>query len=94
MSARASTRCALQLLGRGEVGGAEPLAGLGQLLLGAQQPGEAEVAEVGVVVAGDQDVGGLDVAVHEPGGVRGVERGRHLRDHARPPASAAAAPRA
>ena len=42
---------ALQLLGRGEVGGAEPLAGLGQLLLRAQQPGEAEVAQVGVVAA-------------------------------------------
>ena len=70
---------ALQLLGRGEVGGAEPLAGLGQLLLGAQQPREPEVAQVGVV-AGDQDVGGLDVAVDEPGGVRSVERGRDLRD--------------
>ena len=84
---------ALQLLGRGEVDRAQPLAGLGQLLLRAQQPREAEVAEVGVV-ARDQDVGGLDVAVHEPGGVRGVERRRHLRDDRPPPAPAPAAPRA
>ena len=57
------------------------------------KPREAEVAEVGVV-AGDQDVGGLDVAVHEPGGVRGVERRRHLRDDLRRPLRLAAAPRA
>ena len=37
------------------------------------------------MVARDQDVGRLDVAVHEPGGVRGVERVGDLGDDARGP---------
>ena len=36
-----------------------------------------------MAVAGDQDVRGLDVAVHEPAGVGGVERGADLGDHLR-----------
>ena len=45
-----------------------------------------EVGQVGVLVLGDQDVAGLDVAVHEPASVRRVERPRHLRDdRERPP---------
>ena len=43
---------------------------------------EPEVAEVDVL-AREQDVGGLDVAVHEPGGVRGVQAGGDLGDDLR-----------
>ena len=35
------------------------------------------------MLARQQHVGGLDVAVHEPGGVRGVQAGGHLGDDAR-----------
>jgi hypothetical protein len=41
---------------------------------------DAEVDEVGEVVVGQQDVGRLDVAVHQPGPVGGVERRRDLLD--------------
>jgi hypothetical protein len=34
-----------------------------------------------LAAAVEQHVGGLDVAVHEPSGVRGVQRGRDLGDH-------------
>ena len=42
--------------------------------------GDAEVDQVGEVVLSDQDVGGLDVAVHQPDPVRGVQRRGDLLD--------------
>lgn len=42
--------------------------------------GDAEVDEVGEVVRGDQDVLRFDVAVHDAGGVGGIERGGDLGD--------------
>ena len=62
-----------ELLGRHEVDGADPLARRGQPRVGADDLREPEVGEVGVLAA-EQDVGRLDVAVHEPDGVRGVQR--------------------
>ena len=41
-------------------------------------PGDAEVGDLHLAVGADQDVGRLDVAVHEPGLVGEVERGGHL----------------
>jgi hypothetical protein len=67
-----------ELLRRHEVDGADPLPRRGQPRLGADDLREAEVGEVGVLAA-EQDVGGLDVAVHQPDGVRGVQRGADLR---------------
>ena len=45
------------------------------------------------MVAAEQDVGGLDVAVDQPGRVRGVERARDLVDDLAPRASGRAGPR-
>ena len=42
---------------------------------------QPEVGQVRVVVGGQQDVGGLDVAMHEPARVGGGQRGGHLADH-------------
>ena len=72
----------MELLGRHVVDGAEEVAGGRQLRVGAGEAGEPEVRQVGVLAA-QQDVRGLDVAVHEPGGVRGVERARDLVDDRR-----------
>ena len=65
---------AFDLLGGDVVDGAERVAGgrAGVGILGAA--GEPEVAEVGVLVGREQDVGGLDVAVDQAVLVRGVER--------------------
>ncbi len=46
---------------------------------------DPEVGEVGEVVGGEQHVLGLDVAVDQAVGVRGVQCGRHLRDDGRRP---------
>ena len=47
-----------------------------QLRLG-DRPGDAEVGDLHLAVAADEDVAGLDVAVDEPGGVGRGERARH-----------------
>jgi hypothetical protein len=43
-------------------------------------PGDAEVGDLDPAVRRDEQVARLDVAVHQPGGVRGVQRHRGLRD--------------
>jgi hypothetical protein len=45
--------------------------------------GQPEVGEVRVLAGAEQDVGRLDVAVHDPARVRRVERARDLRDDVR-----------
>ncbi len=58
--------------------------GLGQMLVG-DRCGDAEIDEVGEIVAGEQDVLGFDVAVHHPGGVGGIQgRGDLTHDGHRP----------
>jgi hypothetical protein len=71
---------AAQLLRRAVLDGPDPLARLGQARVRARQPREPEVTQIGVR-AGQQHVGGFDVAVHEPGPVRGVQCRPHLGDH-------------
>jgi hypothetical protein len=44
-----------------------------------------EVGQVGVVVGAEQDVGGLDVAVHDAARVRASRAWRHLGDDVRGP---------
>lgn len=65
--------------GRHVFPGADRGAQLGEFLVGGGA-GDAEVDEVGEVVGGDQDVLRFDVAVHDAGGVRGIERGGDLGD--------------
>ena len=59
--------------------GADRRAQLGQFFIGGRA-GDAEVHQVGEVVVGDQDVRWLDVAVHDTGGVGGVQRRGDLED--------------
>ncbi|VAZ61942.1 hypothetical protein LAUMK7_04387 [Mycobacterium kansasii] len=68
-----------ETLGRHVFPGAHRGAQLGELFVGGGA-GDAEVDQVGEVVAGDQDVLRFDVAVHHAGGVRGVEGGGDLGD--------------
>ena len=75
---------AAQVLRRHEVHGPHPRAALGQAGVRALHARDAEVAEIDVV-AGDEHVRGLDVAVHEPRGVRGVEPVGDLGDDRRGP---------
>ena len=78
MSVRASTRLALDLLGRDVVDRADDVAGLGELRARALDPlRQAEVGEERGAAL-DQHVGGLDVAVDQALAVRGVERGGDL----------------
>ena len=64
---------------RGQVlGGAEHHAGRGIAGLGGQLR-DAEVGQQRVIVGAEQDVGRLDVAVHDPGRVRGRQRVGDLR---------------
>jgi hypothetical protein len=69
---------ALDLLGRGVVGGAHPLAGLGHLGgCGGDALGQPEIGQVrplSAALVADQQVGRLHVAVHQPARVRGVQR--------------------
>ena len=63
---------ALGLLGRDVGGRAHDLAGLRERhALG--RAGDAEVGHLDPAVGGDEEVGGLHVAVHDPGGVRDAE---------------------
>ena len=65
---------------RGEVRRrAEQRAGLGGVVV--QQLGDAEVRQLHVAGGGEEHVGRLDVAVHDPDGVRGRERLRKLARH-------------
>ena len=52
---------------------------LGQFLVGGRA-GDAEVDQVSEILAGDQDVGRLDVAVHHPRGMGGIESRGDLAD--------------
>src|SRR5712691_8497155 len=71
-------RPALYLLGGAVIDGAKEEPRLRHPLR-ARMPGEAEVAEVGVVAGlGDEDVGRLDVPMDESGPVGGVERAADL----------------
>ena len=77
-------RPGLDLLGGDVVGRADPRARAREAAGGAEPLGQPEVGQVDVLVvalAADQDVGRLDVAVHQAALVRGVERrgdrGRH-----------------
>ena len=59
--------------------GADRGAQLGEFFVGGGA-GDPEVDQIGEVVAGHQDVGRFDVAVHDAGGVRGVQRRGDLGD--------------
>ena len=76
---------AADLLRRDVVERPDPVAGLRRARSRERVLGEPEVGQVHVVLGTEQDVRGLDVAVHEPGVVRGVQRRADLRDHARRP---------
>ena len=72
-------RAGVELLRGHVVDGAEEVAGGRQPRVRAGEAREAEVGQVRVVVA-EEHVGGLDVAMHEPGGMCRVQRSRHLVD--------------
>ena len=79
---------ARDLLGRDVVEGADEAAVAGQAAHGCDVAGKAEVAHVralAVGARGDEDVGRLDVAMNEIGGMGGVERVRDLRDQVERP---------
>ncbi len=82
-------RVTADLLGGHVVNGSQRPFG-GPLLGVGHTPGQAEVAQprvqglLGALAAGDEHVGGLDVAMDEPGAVGDVQRARHLlEDHDR-----------
>ena len=65
---------AADLLGRRVVGAADPLVGAGRAVGRRRQPRQAEVRQECVIAGADEDVRGLDVAVHEADRVRRAER--------------------
>ena len=68
-----------RLLGREVLDRSHDLAGRGERnLVGDAR--DAEVGDLHPTVGGDEEVAGLDVAVHESRGVRGLQRGGRLRD--------------
>ncbi|PPS68938.1 hypothetical protein BZZ08_07356 [Streptomyces sp. MH60] len=75
--ARGRDTVAAHLLGRHEAGRTDERAGTGESAVGhrLQGAGDAEVDDAGAV-DGDQDVGRLEVAVDDPGGVDVLERVR------------------
>ena len=81
--ARIDQRAPLDLLGRGVVDGADEIAGRRQAPVRLRALREAEVGQEDVVAGGDQDVAGLDVAMHEPAHVCRIECARGLADDPR-----------
>ena len=69
-----------RLLGRDVLGGAHHHAGLGHRR-GVDGLGDAEVGDLHLAGRGDQDVARLDVAVHQAGGVRDLQRAAGLLEH-------------
>ena len=69
---RGAAELAVSLLGRHVPGRADDRRGT--VAVAVEQSGDPEVADFHLTVGGDQHVGGLDVAVHDPPGVRGGER--------------------
>ena len=58
----------------------DELAGVGQADVGGERPGQAEVADLRLPVGGQQDVGGLQVAVDDPEAVGLGDGPRHRLD--------------
>ena len=69
-------RAAPELLRRHEAGRADHLVGLGQV--GAGKPRHPEVGDLHLPALAEQDIGRLDVAVHDPAAVGIVETGGDL----------------
>ena len=55
-----------------------------QQALGSEQLGDPEVQQLGLAVAGDEDVAGLDVAVHHEVAMRVLHRAAHLQEQFQP----------
>ncbi len=79
MSVAGDAGCPGRLLGRQVLHRAHDLAGGGQRHL-VRDAGDAEVGDLDAAVRGDEEVARLDVAVHETGGVRGLQCRGRLRD--------------
>jgi len=71
-----------RLLGRGVERRPDELAGGGEPLARALQPGDAEVRDLGLARGQHDHVGWLDVPVHDAVAVGVVQRARHLGDDA------------
>ena len=71
---------AQRLLGRDVLGGAHHHAGLGHRS-GVDGLGDAEVGDLHLTGGSDQDVARLDVAMHQTGGVRDLQRTPGLLEH-------------